>query len=102
MSAQPLSDGQLGDLAKERRRRESALGKGGKGGGKGGAVGSTVVYCPTKKMVEEVCAILSAGGVDADFYHGGRPHAARHDVHMRFLSGATPVIVATVAFGMAI
>tara|TARA_B100000795_G_scaffold157524_1_gene118246 strand:+ start:117 stop:398 length:282 start_codon:yes stop_codon:yes gene_type:complete len=65
-------------------------------------VGSTVVYCPTKKMVEEVCAILSAGGVDADFYHGGRPHAARHDVHMRFLSGATPVIVATVAFGMGI
>ena len=65
-------------------------------------MGSTVVYCPTKKMVEEVCAILSAGGVDADFYHGGRPHAARHDVHMRFLSGATPVIVATVAFGMAI
>jgi len=49
-----------------------------------------------------VCAILSAGGVDADFYHGGRPHAARHDVHMRFLSGATPVIVATVAFGMGI
>ncbi len=65
-------------------------------------MGSTVVYCPTKKMVEEVCAILSAGGVDADFYHGGRPHAARHDVHMRFLSGATPVIVATVAFGMGI
>ena len=61
-----------------------------------------MVYCPTKKMVEEVCAILSAGGVDADFYHGGRPHAARHDVHMRFLSGATPVIVATVAFGMGI
>merc|ERR1740139_1174185 len=71
-------------------------------GGKSGSVGSTVVYCPTKKRVEEVCAILTAAGVDADFYHAGRPHAARHDVHMRFLSGATPVIVATVAFGMGI
>ena len=40
MSAQPLSDAQLGDLAKERRRRESALGKGGKGGGKGGKGGA--------------------------------------------------------------
>ena len=39
---QPLSDAQLGELAKERRRRESALGKGGKGGeggGKGGGKG---------------------------------------------------------------
>ena len=76
-------------------------GKGG-AGGKGSQVGSTVVYCPTKKMVEEVCGVLTAAGVDADFYHAGRSHALRHEVHMRFLSGATPVICATVAFGMGI
>lgn len=84
----PMSDGVRADLApllKELRKP---------------GAGSTIVYCPTKKAVEEVSAVLQQAGLDADFYHGGLGHPKRHEVHMRFLSGALPVVVATVAFGM--
>ena len=63
---------------------------------------SCIVYCATRREVEEVNQYLQAQGVASDYYHAGRGEAERTHVHLSFLSGQTPVVAATVAFGMGI
>ena len=58
--------------------------------------------CATRREVEEVNTYLQAQGVASDYYHAGRGEAERTHVHLSFLSGQTPVVAATVAFGMGI
>jgi len=69
----------------------------------GGGVGSTVVYLPTRAMVDSFHGSLTTTvGVMAGRYHAGMSHPEREKAHIDFLTGAVPVVVATMAFGMGI
>ncbi len=67
-----------------------------------------IVYCQSRKRVEEVAAALCERGVDALPYHAGLDAALRQRHQDRFLrhvaadDGAGLVMVATIAFGMGI
>lgn len=61
-----------------------------------------IVYCLSRKRVEEVTAKLIAHGVNALAYHAGLPQKQRQATHRAFQSEQTSIIVATIAFGMGI
>ena len=61
-----------------------------------------IVYCATRKAVEEVARFLCENGIDATGYHAGMEDARRLEAQEAFVSDQTPVIVATNAFGMGI
>ena len=63
---------------------------------------SGIVYCLSRKRVEEVAKRLRAAGVEAAAYHAGLPAETRTKVQDRFLRDDVHVVVATVAFGMGI
>jgi len=63
---------------------------------------SGIVYCLSRKRVEEVAAKLRTAGVAAAAYHAGLPAHERTRVQDAFLRDEIRVIVATVAFGMGI
>lgn len=63
---------------------------------------SGLVYCSTRKNVEEVCAFLQERGFSATRYHAGLEPAERSRNQENFVYGSTQVIVATNAFGMGI
>lgn len=64
--------------------------------------GSCIVYTATVKDAQRVHAALVAAGVRAECYHGRMPARAREEAQERFMSGETPLVVATNAFGMGI
>lgn len=66
------------------------------------SVGSTLVYCATRRSVETVCGAIQSGGLAAAAYHAGLPHEERVRVQEDFMSGRVPVVVATNAFGMGV
>jgi ATP-dependent DNA helicase RecQ len=61
-----------------------------------------IVYCATRKRVEEVAERLNENGVSVTAYHGGMDDRAREQAQNEFLSRASDVVVATNAFGMGI
>ncbi len=61
-----------------------------------------VVYCLSRKKVEETAAWLVSQGINALPYHAGMDAAARQHHQERFLREEGIVIVATIAFGMGI
>ncbi len=61
-----------------------------------------IVYCATRKTVEEVCQRLQAEGVEATRYHAGLPDEERARNQDAFQYDRATVIVATNAFGMGI
>lgn len=63
---------------------------------------SGIVYCSTRKTVEEVCAKLSESGYSATRYHAGLPDDERFKNQDDFIFDRSKVIVATNAFGMGI
>ena len=63
---------------------------------------SGIVYCLSRKRVEEVADKLSLEGISAAAYHAGLPAEQRRDVQERFLRDDLQIVVATVAFGMGI
>ncbi|HEY5113822.1 MAG TPA: RecQ family ATP-dependent DNA helicase, partial [Coriobacteriia bacterium] len=63
---------------------------------------SGIVYCLSRKRVEEVAKKLRAAGVKTAAYHAGLPAERRTAVQDRFLRDDVHVVVATVAFGMGI
>ena len=63
---------------------------------------SGIVYCGTRKGVEEVTGMLVKNGIDAVGYHAGMGDEERHSAQEGFVSDRAPVIVATNAFGMGI
>ena len=63
---------------------------------------SGIVYCGTRKGVEEVARMLRQNGVDAVGYHAGMPDEERRRAQEDFVADIAPVIVATNAFGMGI
>ena len=63
---------------------------------------SGIVYCATRKNVEEVCEFLQERGFPATRYHAGlEPEERRHNQE-RFVYGSNEIMVATNAFGMGI
>ena len=63
---------------------------------------SGVIYCSTRKAVEEVCSALIQRGYAAVRYHAGLSDEERQSSQESFLYDRTPIIVATNAFGMGI
>lgn len=61
-----------------------------------------IVYCLSRKRVEQVAEKLREAGFPAAAYHAGLPAATRQKVQEEFLRDDTLIIVATVAFGMGI
>jgi len=63
---------------------------------------SGIVYCLSRKKVEDFAEILRANGIKALAYHAGMDSQSRSDNQDAFLMEKTQVIVATIAFGMGI
>ncbi|MCL1818970.1 MAG: DNA helicase RecQ [Spirochaetaceae bacterium] len=63
---------------------------------------SGIVYCSTRKTVEELCAVLRAQGFPATRYHAGLDDRERHENQDDFIYDRKPLMVATNAFGMGI
>lgn len=66
-------------------------------GGKSG-----IIYCQSRKKVEEIAATLSVNGINAVPYHAGMDAKSRAKNQDLFLMQDVDVIVATIAFGMGI
>lgn len=64
--------------------------------------GSAIVYCSTRKNVENVCAMLCRNGFNAGQYHAGFSAEERKRAQEDFLFDRLDVMVATNAFGMGI
>ena len=63
---------------------------------------SGIIYCATRKAVEEVYALLTARGFPATRYHAGLDDRERRKNQDAFLYDKKPVMIATNAFGMGI
>ncbi len=63
---------------------------------------SGIVYCLSRKKVEELAETLKVNGINASPYHAGLDASTRKANQDRFLMEETDVIVATIAFGMGI
>ncbi len=63
---------------------------------------SGIVYCGTRKGMEEVTRMLVDEGISAVGYHAGMGDEVRQQAQDDFVSDRVPVIVATNAFGMGI
>ena len=63
---------------------------------------SGIIYCLSRKKVEELAEILQANGINARPYHAGMDSLARTKNQDDFLMEKVDVIVATIAFGMGI
>ncbi|MGB0899382.1 MAG: DNA helicase RecQ [Psychrobium sp.] len=63
---------------------------------------SGIIYCTTRKQVEETAFKLQQQNFSVLGYHGGMEHSERMSVQESFIRGDTDIVVATVAFGMGI
>ena len=61
-----------------------------------------IVYCLSRKKVEETADFLNENGIRALPYHAGMDYAKRSANQARFLREDSIVMVATIAFGMGI
>ena len=63
---------------------------------------SGIIYCLSRKKVEELAAILRANDIKAQAYHAGLDSPTRSQTQDDFLMEKIDVIVATIAYGMGI
>ena len=63
---------------------------------------SGIIYCLSRKKVEELAELLNINGIKAAPYHAGLDAKTRADNQDKFLMEEIDVIVATIAFGMGI
>ena len=63
---------------------------------------SVIVYCQSRKSVEDLSMALNHSGIDSLPYHAGLSAEQRTDHQNRFIRDDVPVLVATIAFGMGI
>ena len=63
---------------------------------------SGIIYCLSRKKVEELAAVLRANDIKAAAYHAGLDSGTRSATQDDFLMERIDVIVATIAFGMGI
>lgn len=64
--------------------------------------GTILVYCATRRAVEEVAACLGQSQSSVGYYHAGLSDEERRSVHDEFRLGTVRILVATNAFGMGI
>jgi ATP-dependent DNA helicase RecQ len=63
---------------------------------------SGIIYCLSRKKVEEIAELLKVNGIKALPYHAGMDSATRSGNQDKFLMEEVDIIVATIAFGMGI
>jgi len=63
---------------------------------------SGIIYCLSRKKVEEMAEVLKVNGIKALPYHAGMDSATRTLNQDKFLMEEADIIVATIAFGMGI
>ncbi len=63
---------------------------------------SGIIYCLSRKKVEELAEVLQANEISAKAYHAGMDSAMRSQTQDEFIMEKIDVIVATIAFGMGI
>lgn len=63
---------------------------------------SGIIYCLSRKKVEELAETLKVNGIKALAYHAGIDSSTRSENQDKFLMEEVDVIVATIAFGMGI
>ncbi len=63
---------------------------------------SGIIYCISRKKVEDMAEWLQGKGINALPYHAGLPAEVRSENQKRFLREDSIIIVATIAFGMGI
>jgi ATP-dependent DNA helicase RecQ len=63
---------------------------------------SGIIYCLSRKSTQNVAAKLLAKGFKAKAYHAGIEAEERSQIQEDFINDKTPIIVATIAFGMGI
>ena len=63
---------------------------------------SGIIYCLSRKKVEEIAELLKVNGIKSLPYHAGMDSATRTQNQDKFLMEEVDVIVATIAFGMGI
>jgi ATP-dependent DNA helicase RecQ len=61
-----------------------------------------IIYCATRRNVEDLCDRLKQQNLNAGFYHGGMKTAERHAAQDAFMGSKVEVMVATNAFGMGV
>jgi len=64
--------------------------------------GSGLVYVRSRRKTKEVAEILSRVGIRCEAFHAGMSHDQRSAIQARWLTGKTPMICCTTAFGMGI
>lgn len=63
---------------------------------------SGIIYCLSRKKVEELAEVLQANEISAKAYHAGMDSVVRSQTQDDFIMEKIDVIVATIAFGMGI
>lgn len=63
---------------------------------------SGIVYCLSRKQTEQLADRLKKAGFKAAAYHAGLPAEVRSKTQENFIHDSTPIICATIAFGMGI
>ena len=63
---------------------------------------SGIIYCLSRRKVEELAEVLRANDINACAYHAGMDSVTRSETQDDFLMERLTVIVATIAFGMGI
>lgn len=63
---------------------------------------SGIIYCLSRKSTEKLAATLNAKGYKAEAYHAGLTAEERNNIQENFINDVTPIIIATIAFGMGI
>lgn len=63
---------------------------------------SGIIYCNSRKKVDDVAAFLQSNGINAINYHAGLDSVVRADHQNQFLQSSSTLMVATVAFGLGI
>ncbi|MCP3941848.1 MAG: DNA helicase RecQ [Desulfobacteraceae bacterium] len=63
---------------------------------------SGIIYCTTRKSVDNLCGVLTAKGIKAKPYHAGLDDITRKQNQLEFIRDDIQIMVATIAFGMGI
>ncbi|KAG8506936.1 Werner syndrome ATP-dependent helicase, partial [Galemys pyrenaicus] len=64
--------------------------------------GPIIIYCPSRKMTEQVTAELRKLKLACGTYHAGMNINSRKEIHHKFMRDEIQCIIATIAFGMGI